>query len=70
MRASRREVLGKFHPHGDQSVYDALVRMAQDFSMSAPLVNGRGNFGSMDNDPLAAMRYTGVNSDSCRKICC
>ena len=44
------EVLGKFHPHGDQSVYDALVRMAQDFSMSAPLVNGHGNFGSMDND--------------------
>ena len=52
------EVLGKFHPHGDQSVYDALVRMAQDFSMSAPLVNGHGNFGSMDNDPPAAMRYT------------
>ena len=52
------EVLGKFHPHGDQSVYDALVRMAQDFSMSATLVNGHGNFGSMDNDPAAAMRYT------------
>ena len=52
------EVLGKFHPHGDQSVYDALVRMAQDFSMSAPLVNGHGNLGSMDNDPPAAMRYT------------
>ena len=52
------EVLGKFHPHGDQSVYDALVRMAQDFSMSAPLVDGHGNFGSMDNDPPAAMRYT------------
>ena len=52
------EVLGKFHPHGDQSVYDALVRMAQEFSMSAPLVNGHGNFGSMDNDPPAAMRYT------------
>lgn len=52
------EVLGKFHPHGDQSVYDALVRMAQDFVMMHPLVNGHGNFGSIDNDPAAAMRYT------------
>ena len=52
------EVLGKFHPHGDQSVYDALVRMAQDFSMSAVLVDGHGNFGSLDADPPAAMRYT------------
>lgn len=52
------EVLGKFHPHGDQSVYDALVRMAQDFVMQHPLVNGHGNFGSVDNDPAAAMRYT------------
>jgi len=52
------EVLGKFHPHGDQSVYDALVRMAQDFSMSATLVDGHGNFGSLDADPPAAMRYT------------
>jgi len=52
------EVLGKFHPHGDLSVYDALVRMAQDFVMSAPLVAGHGNFGSLDNDPPAAMRYT------------
>ena len=52
------EVLGKFHPHGDQSVYDALVRMAQDFSMSAQLVDGHGNFGSLDADPPAAMRYT------------
>jgi DNA gyrase subunit A len=52
------EVLGKYHPHGDTAVYDALVRMAQDFSMRAPLINGHGNFGSMDNDPPAAMRYT------------
>lgn len=52
------EVLGKFHPHGDQSVYDALVRMAQDFVMLHPLVSGHGNFGSVDNDPPAAMRYT------------
>lgn len=52
------EVLGKYHPHGDTAVYDALVRMAQDFVMSAPLINGHGNFGSIDNDPAAAMRYT------------
>ena len=52
------EVLGKFHPHGDQSVYDALVRMAQDFVAMSPLVDGHGNFGSIDNDPPAAMRYT------------
>ena len=52
------EVLGKYHPHGDTAVYDALVRMAQDFSMREPLVNGHGNFGSIDNDPPAAMRYT------------
>ncbi|MGD0780501.1 MAG: DNA gyrase subunit A [Dehalococcoidales bacterium] len=52
------EVLGKYHPHGDTSVYDALVRMAQDFSMRYPLVFGQGNFGSVDNDPPAAMRYT------------
>eukprot|EP01036_Dinobryon_divergens_P036428 gene36428-47432_t len=50
--------VGKFHPHGDQSVYDALVRMAQDFVMLHPLVAGHGNFGSVDNDPPAAMRYT------------
>jgi DNA gyrase subunit A len=54
------EVLGKYHPHGDQSVYDALVRLAQDFSMRYPLVNGQGNFGSIDGDPPAAMRYTEV----------
>jgi DNA gyrase subunit A len=52
------EVLGKYHPHGDSSVYDAMVRMAQDFSMRYPLVDGQGNFGSVDNDPPAAMRYT------------
>ena len=52
------EVLGKYHPHGDTAVYDALVRMAQDFSMRDPLINGHGNFGSVDNDPPAAMRYT------------
>ncbi len=52
------EVLGKYHPHGDTAVYDALVRMAQDFSMQMPLIDGHGNFGSVDNDPPAAMRYT------------
>ncbi len=52
------EVLGKYHPHGDTAVYDAMVRMAQDFSMRTPLVDGQGNFGSVDGDPAAAMRYT------------
>ncbi len=52
------EVMGKYHPHGDASIYDALVRMAQDFSMRYPLVQGQGNFGSIDRDPAAAMRYT------------
>ncbi|OGO08050.1 MAG: DNA gyrase subunit A [Chloroflexi bacterium RBG_13_57_8] len=52
------EVLGKYHPHGDTSVYDAMVRLAQDFSMRYPLVDGQGNFGSVDDDPPAAMRYT------------
>ncbi|WP_081740480.1 DNA gyrase subunit A [Afipia sp. P52-10] len=52
------DVIGKYHPHGDQSVYDALVRMAQDFSMRVPLIDGQGNFGSVDGDPPAAMRYT------------
>ena len=54
------EVLGKYHPHGDAAVYDAMVRMAQDFSMRYPLVDGQGNFGSMDGDGAAAMRYTEV----------
>ena len=52
------DVIGKYHPHGDQSVYDALVRLVQDFSMSLPLIKGQGNFGSVDGDPAAAMRYT------------
>ncbi len=53
-------VMGKYHPHGDQAIYDAMVRMAQDFSMRLPLIDGQGNFGSMDGDPPAAMRYTEV----------
>ena len=52
------DVIGKYHPHGDQAVYDALVRLVQDFSMSLPLIDGQGNFGSVDGDPPAAMRYT------------
>ena len=52
------DVMGKYHPHGDSSIYDAMVRLAQDFSMSVPLIDGQGNFGSMDGDPAAAMRYT------------
>jgi len=54
------DVIGKYHPHGEAAVYDALVRMAQDFSMRYPLVDGQGNFGSIDGDPPAAMRYTEV----------
>ena len=57
------EVLGKYHPHGDQSVYDAMVRMAQDFSLRYPLVDGQGNFGSIDGDAAAAMRYTEARMD-------
>jgi DNA gyrase subunit A len=57
------EVMGKYHPHGDSAIYDALVRMAQDFSMSLPLLDGQGNFGSMDGDNAAAMRYTEVRMD-------
>lgn len=57
------EVLGKFHPHGDSSVYDAMVRMAQPWSMRYPLVDGQGNFGSVDGDSPAAMRYTEVRLD-------
>ena len=52
------DVMGQYHPHGDSAIYDAMVRMAQDFSMRLPLVDGQGNFGSMDGDPPAAMRYT------------
>ncbi len=58
------DVMGKYHPHGDQAIYDALVRMAQDFSMSLPLLDGQGNFGSMDGDNSAAMRYTEVRMES------
>ena len=54
------DVIGKYHPHGDSAVYDAMVRMAQDFSMRYPIVEGQGNFGSIDGDPPAAMRYTEV----------
>src|SRR6201988_5281053 len=52
------DVIGKFHPHGDQAVYDALVRLAQDFSQRYPLIDGQGNFGNVDGDSAAAMRYT------------
>ena len=52
------EVMGKYHPHGDSAIYDTLARMAQDFSMRYPLIDGQGNFGSIDDDPPAAMRYT------------
>src|SRR6187551_560219 len=52
------DVMGKYHPHGDSAIYDTLVRMAQDFSLRYPLVDGQGNFGSIDEDPAAAMRYT------------
>src|SRR5262245_66325302 len=52
------EVMGKYHPHGDVAIYDALVRMAQDFSLRVPLIEGHGNFGSLDGDPPAAFRYT------------
>ena len=51
-------VIGRYHPHGDQAVYDTIVRLAQDFSMRHPLIDGQGNFGSVDGDPPAAMRYT------------
>src|SRR5687768_15630565 len=54
------DCMGKFHPHGDAAIYDALVRMAQDFSLRYPLADGQGNWGSIDNDPAAAMRYTEV----------
>ena len=57
------DVMGKYHPHGDQAIYDALVRMAQDFSMRLPLIDGQGNFGSVDGDPAAAMRYTECRLD-------
>jgi len=58
------DVIGKYHPHGDMAVYDAIVRMAQPFSMRSTLVDGQGNFGSMDGDPPAAMRYTEIRMTS------
>ena len=61
------EVMGKYHPHGDQSIYDTMVRMAQDFSLRYPLVDGQGNFGSIDGDPPAAMRYTESRLDRIAK---
>ncbi|WP_108814268.1 DNA gyrase subunit A [Loktanella sp. Alg231-35] len=61
------DVMGSYHPHGDSAIYDALVRMAQDFSMSLPLIDGQGNFGSMDGDGAAAMRYTESRLDSVAK---
>ena len=57
------DVIGKYHPHGDAAVYDTIVRLAQDFSMRYPLVDGQGNFGSVDGDPPAAMRYTEVRME-------
>jgi len=54
------EVMGNFHPHGDQAIYDALVRLVQDFSVRVPLIDGQGNFGSVDGDSAAAMRYTEI----------
>ncbi len=64
------DVMGKYHPHGDQAIYDTAVRLAQDFSMRYPLVDGQGNFGSVDGDSAAAMRYTEVRLDpACPKRC-
>ena len=63
------DVIGKYHPHGELAVYDALVRMAQDFSMSAPLIDGQGNFGSVDGDPPAAQRYTEAGLRPSRSLC-
>ena len=57
------DVMGKYHPHGDSSIYEAMVRMAQDFTMRLPLIDGQGNYGSMDGDPAAAMRYTEARLD-------
>ncbi len=62
------DVMGKYHPHGDSAIYDTMVRMAQDFSMRVPLVDGQGNFGSMDDDPAAAMRYTEARSAKAAEI--
>ena len=59
--------MGNYHPHGDAAIYDAMVRMAQDFAMRLPLIDGQGNFGSMDGDPPAAMRYTEARLDARRR---
>ncbi len=64
------DVMGNYHPHGDSSIYDTLVRLAQDFSMRNPLVDGQGNFGSVDDDPAAAMRYTEARLPRSRGRCC
>ena len=64
------DVMGSYHPHGDQSIYDTLVRMAQPFSLRYPLVDGQGNFGSVDDDPPAAMRYTECRLPGSRPRCC
>ena len=64
------DVMGKYHPHGDASIYDTLVRMAQPFSLRYPLVDGQGNFGSIDDDPPAAMRYTEARLSRWRPRCC
>ena len=63
------EVMGKYHPHGDSSIYETMVRMAQDFSLRYPLVDGQGNFGSIDGDPPAAMRYTESRLDRMQGTC-
>lgn len=63
------DVIGKYHPHGDQSVYDALVRLAQDFAVRYPLVDGQGNFGNVDGDNAAAMRYTEAALPPSHKPC-
>ena len=55
--------MGKYHPHGDSAIYESMVRMAQDFTMRLPLIDGQGNYGSMDGDPAAAMRYTEARLD-------
>ena len=60
--------MGKFHPHGDQAIYDSLVRLAQDFSTRAPLIEGQGNFGNIDGDNAAAMRYTEARLESNFKL--
>ena len=57
------DVMGKYHPHGDSAIYESMVRMAQDFTMRLPLIDGQGNYGSMDGDPAAAMRYTEARLD-------